>query len=57
MFYEKFLSKSQKISKSGEMENFVISSQIWDLNQVFIKSLKFFPHKIFGVANDAKNEL
>ena len=39
------------------MENFVISAQIWDLNQVFLKSLKFFPHKIFGVANDAKNEL
>ena len=57
MFYEKFLSKSPKISKRGEMENFVISAQIWDLNQVFVKSLTFFSQKTIGVANDTKNEL
>ena len=57
MFYEKSLSKHPKISKRGEMENFVISAQIWELNQLFIKSLKFFPHKIFGVANDSKNKI
>ena len=57
MFYEKSLSKRQKISKRGEMENFVISAQIWDLNQVFVKSLRIFPQKTIGVANDAKNEL
>ena len=56
MFYEKSLSKRQKISKWGEMENFVVSAQIWDLNQVLIKSPTFFPHKIFGVASDSKNE-
>ena len=37
------------------MENFVISAQISDLNQVFVKSLKFFPQKTIGVASDAKN--
>jgi len=39
------------------MENFVISAQISDLNEVFIKSLIFFPQKSIGVANDTKNEL
>ena len=39
------------------MENFVISAQISDLNQVFVKSLKFFPQKTIGVAGDSKNEL
>ena len=57
MFYEKSLSKHQKISKRGEMENFVISAQIWDLNQLFIKSLTFFSQKTIGVASDTKNEL
>jgi hypothetical protein len=39
------------------MENFVISAQISDLNQLFLKSLTFFSQKTIGVANDAKNEL
>ena len=52
MFCEKSLSKCQKISKRGEMENFVISAQIWDLNQVFLKSLTFFSQKTIGVAGD-----
>ena len=57
MFCEKSLSKHPKISKRGEMENFVISAQIWGLNKVFLKSLTFFSQKTIGVAGDTKNEL
>jgi len=39
------------------MENFVISAQISDLNQLFLKSLIFFSQKTIGVAGDTKNEL
>lgn len=37
------------------MENFAISAQTSDLNQIFIKSLTFFPQKTIGVAGDDKN--
>ena len=37
------------------MENSVISAQTSDLNQIFIKSLTFFPQKSIGVENDSKS--